>query len=98
MPAEHSPGLCHYEPPHAAAKTAPEPAPASEPQRWTFTAPGGDVLALLATVADGESGPVVTLAHDYADVCIVPGWAVARKGRTLTVIAVDGRTLTCIED
>lgn len=98
MPAEHSPGQCRYEPAHiATTKTTDDVPPTSEPLRWTFTAPGGDVLSLLATVADGENGPVATLAHDYSDVQIVAGWFVSRKGRTLVVTGVDGRILTCEE-
>jgi len=49
----------------------------------------GERLALYGT-ADGKG--VVTLAYDYPDLAVAPGWVVEGVG---TVTAVAGRTLTC---
>lgn len=106
MPAEPlSPAQCKYDPQFAspvfqqAVASEPVAAPTEqEPQRWAFAVPGiADALSLLASVANGANGAIVTLAYDYADAGIIPGTIVTRKGRRLTVVGIDGKTLTCTE-
>jgi len=63
-----------------------------EPARVFLTPPGGEPLALYAERIDGGA---VTLAHDYPDLAVEPGWAVTARGFAGVVAATDGRTLTC---
>lgn len=63
------------------------------PRRVILTPPGGEPLALFGSHAAG----VVTLAHDYPDLTVEPGWAASGRGWAGVVAAVDGRTLTLEE-